>query len=172
MILSVQNDLLVSYAIHINSFLDFELIKYTLLLISKKCKMIGITYSINSNINENKIKAIFLLLKKDIKNLIIYDKIKNEGYDFKKHVNTIKNFQEKKLHADYILLMNDSVIPTTAISFNKMMFNLELFMNKRYEFIGLLSSNEIKQHYQSWFWCCNKNIINWLIMQIENIIIL
>ena len=169
--LSLEKDLFVSYASHINSYQDLNLIENILLIISKKCKMIGITYSINSNvIDENKIKDIFLSLQKDIINLKVYGKIKNEGYDFRKHLHTIKKFQEEKLHKDYILMMNDSIIPISSITFNKAMFNLLSFMNEGYEFIGLLASNEIMKHYQSWFWCCDKSTINWILMQIENIV--
>ena len=169
--LSLEKDLLVSYAIHINSYQDLNLIEKNLLIISKKCKIIGITYSINSDvIDENKIKDIFLSLQKDIINLKVYGKIKNEGYDFRKHLHTIKKFKEEKLYNYYFLMMNDSVISISSITFNKAMFNLLSFMNKGYEFIGLLKSNEIMKHYQSWFWCCDKSTINWILMQIENIV--
>jgi|SaaInlStandDraft_1057018.scaffolds.fasta_scaffold14386_3 hypothetical protein len=169
--LFLEKNLLVSYAIHINSYQDLKLIENSLLIISKKCKIIGITYSINSDvIDENKIKDIFLLLQKDIINLKVYGQIKNEGYDFRKHLHTIKKFKEEKLYKEYILMMNDSVIPISSSRFNKTMFNLLSFMNEGYEFIGLLVSNEIKKHYQSWFWCCDKSTMNWILMQIEKIV--
>jgi len=120
---------------------------------------------------ENQIKDIFISLQQEITNLKVYCKIKNEGYDFRKHLYTIKQFQEEKLYDnDYILMMNDSVIPTNSISFNAAMINLESFINKGYEFIGFVESNQIMRHYQSWFWCCNKSTINWILMQIENIV--
>lgn len=167
----LENDLLVSYAIHINSYQDLDLIERSLLIISKKCNMIGITYSINSNvIDENIIKDIFFELQKDIIKLKVHGKIINEGYDFRKHLHTIKKFQEEKLHKDYILMMNDSIIPINSIKYNKAMFDLLSFMNEGYEFIGFLASNEIMKHYQSWFWCCDKSIINWILMEIENLV--
>ena len=89
--LSLEKDLLVSYASHINSYQD--LIENSLLIISKKCKMIGITYSINSNvIDENKIKDIFLSLqKKNIINLKVYGKIKNKTFkDFLQVYSSLK----------------------------------------------------------------------------------
>ena len=169
--LFLEKDLLISYACHINSYKDLNLIKNSLLIISKKYKFIGITYSINSKvIDENKIKDIFLSMQKEIINLKVYGKIKNKGYDFRKHVYTIKKFKEENLHENYILMMNDSIIPISSTIFNKSMCNLLLFMNDGYEFIGFLASNEIMRHYQSWFWCCDKSTINGILEQIENIV--
>ena len=163
--LFIEKDLIISYVSHINSYDDLEIMKHTLLIIAKKCKMISITYSIdNDTVDENRIKDIFLILQKDITNLISCYKIKNEGYDFKKHLYNIKKIKEEKLHNDeHILMMNDSVIAINSIILDNTMLNMESLMNDGYEFIGLLESNEIMKHYQSWFWCCNKNIINLLL---------
>ena len=169
--LSLENNLFISYACHITSHNDLNLIKNNLEIVSKKCKIIGITYSIKSNIlDKDIIKDILTSFQKDIINMEVYGEIKNEGYDFKKHVHTIKKFQEKTLNNDYILMMNDSVIPTSDISFNNAMSKLLISMNEGYEFIGFLASKELMRHYQSWFWCCDKNVIEWLLYQIDNII--
>lgn len=168
MTLTLEKDLLISYACYIDSYKDLALIEYSLLIISKKCKIIGITYSTSNFIDEKIVKDKFSSLEKYIVNLKVFGNIENIGTDFRKHEYTIKKFQEEELDEEYILLMNDSVIPI-AISFNKAMFKLSSLMNEGYEFIGFLASNEIMRHYQSWFWCCDKNTINWIVTNIVNI---
>lgn len=169
--LSVEQDLLLSYACHINSYKDIELIKHNLLIISRKCKIIGIAYSLNHNLNKNIIENQFKSLQQNIIKIKLCNEVENKGYDFRKHLYNIQKIQKNNLHNnEYILMMNDSVITINANTFDKSMHNLELLINDKYEFIGFLESNEIKKHYQSWFWCADKNTINWILIQIENIL--
>ena len=81
--LQILKNLLVSYACHINSYNDFKLIKYCVSLLCRHCKLIGISYSINTNIIDDiQIIDTFLSLQKEIPNLMFCCKIENEGYDF------------------------------------------------------------------------------------------
>ena len=158
----IKKKIIISYAVHINFYDDFEILNYCLDIISKKCKMICISYSLDSSLNENEIKNRFKLIQNKNKNLKIYNKVENKGRDFYKHFNNIMKIKEENIYNKncYILLMNDTVIPINSILFNNTILKIESLINEGYNFIGLLKSYEIKIHYQSWFWCCDKNTIN------------
>lgn len=165
----LKKNLIVSYACHVNSIKELKLIEHNLSIISKNCNMIFVTYSVSSNIvNKFKVNDIFLLFETKIYNVKIYGHVKNEGYDFYKHLINIKKIRQSNIYDDYILMMNDSVTITNIDSYNKSMLKVLQFINENYDFIGFLESFESKiKHYQSWFWCFNKNTINYVIIEIE-----
>lgn len=166
---NVNENLILSYSIHINSYHDFDIIKYSLSIISKKCYLIGITYSFDNNLDNKIINEKIDELKKNIYNIYFCDCIKNYGRDFYKYLHSMRKiFISNKFNENsYMLIINDGVIPINIDLYNNTLSKLEFLINEEYEFIGLLSSNEKEKHYQSWFWCCNYEITNWIINSIE-----
>lgn len=166
-----MNKILLSYAVHINNYNEIKVIEYCLSFLSKYCKQIGISYSISNDIDDNKIKNLLKTLNK-FKNIKIYPKIKNVGYDFKKHVNTITQFKiDNLIEKDYyILLMNDSVIPINSKYLDLTFSRITELIELGYEYIGFLESNQIKTHYQSWFWLFNEKLKDLILSKINYIL--
>ena len=84
------------------------------------------------------------------------------------YFHTINQFKNEGIDDnEYILMINDSIIPINTDLFDKCMHKVETYINEGYEFIGLLASNEIKDTIEL-VWCCNKNTIEWILIQINN----
>ena len=159
----------ISYASHINNYNDLSLLEHSLYILSKNCKMIVLTYSINSSLTKSKITNALKNLKEKIGNFKFF-KIENIGYDFKKHYHSISKFIKLGLinKDNYVIIMNDSVIPINSITLNRDFCKIASLMVMGFEFVGFLASKERKEHYQSWLWSCDFNTTKWIMENIEN----
>ena len=154
---------IIIYACHIKSEYQLQIINHNLNIIKPFSNLILIVYSLEE---QNKtIDKKLLEWKKNI-SIISLQKVINKGYDFEKYKIGIKILiKEKKLNSiNYVILMNDSFFFIRPI--DDIFTELDRKIAKNYQFIGFLKSKEIKNHYQSWFWCLNYKIV----MKLYNII--
>lgn len=114
----------------------------------------------NINLILNNVDKIYFVYSSDIgfcnimdsnKDKIEYIKVNNVGLDLAKYYFGLKHIQKKY---DWYILINDS------ITFLREIKDLFLILNycDCYDFVGLIDSNEIKYHYQSFYWCVQNNI--------------
>lgn len=145
-------------ACHVRNNYWYNLINYNLSKIINYCNKIYIVYSISDNIDSE-------LFEKNIlfKN-VNFIKVENDGYDFKKYKTGLLSLNDKAegriCNSDTnksVILMNDSFIFSRKI--DDIMNKIKERINNKVKFIGLSRSNVYKQHFQSYFWVLNYNLI-------------
>jgi hypothetical protein len=66
--------------------------------------------------------------------------------------------------------MNDSVIPINSKYLDLTFSRITELIELGYEYIGFLESNQIKTHYQSWFWLFNEKLKDLILNKINHIL--
>lgn len=156
------------YASYLDSSLKIPLVKYNLEQLKPFFEKIILVYS---SIDEENIFFPSGFCELDEKEIFL---TKNVGYDFGKYKLGLEKSQINSNSHTAIINDSVSVIQPLEQIFKK----IDLLIKQDFENIGILSSDEIKKHYQSWFWVlgrkaqefCIKNINTKLTERQESII--
>lgn len=89
--------------------------------------------------------------------------IPNIGYDFAKYKFGLQKTQQNP--TSHTAIINDSVSVIKPLE--KIFEKIDLLINEGFENIGILGSDEIKPHYQSWCWILGKKAQDFCIKNIN-----
>lgn len=145
------------YVSHLDSKSKIPLVEYNLKQLRPFFEKIIIVYS---SINSKNIflKNGFCGLNEEEINLI-----PNKGYDFGKYKFGLEKINSSGDH--HTAIINDSV--SVIKSLNDIFSRINFLINQGFDYIGFLGSEEIKSHYQSWFWVLNNKAVDYFIKNVN-----
>jgi hypothetical protein len=140
-----KNKKICIYACHMKNQEQYSILKSNIEKIINHIDNIIIVYSTDIIID---IQKLYQNKK------IIYHRVKNDGFDFAKYNYGLLKYNNLYDDAWYILI-NDSIYFSRKI--DDLFYSLDYLNHK--DFIGIIDSKEKMLHYQSFFWCMKKNIV-------------